>query len=121
VLCTPIRKNCQKPKPQRFSVGNAASCCFTRLETRNWNSYQLCGNGPRRHVMEDFREALREVTGAKHVLFAPSCRMRLQQILMMLPNEEVVDAVHVSRGSGASAELAENDLVYRRRQSQTIV
>ena len=41
-------------------------------------------------ALEELRSKIRELTGAKHVIFAPSCRCALAQVLSALPQSEVV-------------------------------
>jgi dTDP-4-amino-4,6-dideoxygalactose transaminase len=92
--------------------GRRRVVAFNRLETRNWELLAALRHGHGRHVMEDLRDALREVTGAKHVLFAPSCRSAIAQILMMLPNEEVVMPAYTCSVLRPAAELAGKRIVY---------
>src|SRR5258705_1816150 len=93
--------------------GRRRVVAFNRLETRNWELLAALRHGHGRHVMEDLRDALREVTGAKHVVFAPSCRSAIAQILMMLPNEEVVMPAYRVPCSGRPRSWRENESVTR--------
>jgi dTDP-4-amino-4,6-dideoxygalactose transaminase len=53
---------------------------FIRELPRSWDNSAL----------EELRNDLKKLTGAKHVIFAPSCRSALAQVLSVLPQSEVV-------------------------------
>src|SRR5215469_11373107 len=78
----------------RLSPGNpyrrTAVDAPNRLETSNLELIWELRRAWSKSVVEELRSELKRITGAKHVLFAPSARCALAQILSVLPGREVV-------------------------------
>ncbi len=83
-----------------------------RLETTNRELlcalYASRGGEPR----EALREALRRITGRRHVFLAPSGRAAIAQILSMLPHREVVMPAYTCPAVKMAAEVAGKRIIY---------
>lgn len=83
-----------------------------RLETTNrellLGLYKSRGGEPR----EALREALRRITGRRHVFLAPSGRAAIAQILSVLPHHEVVMPAYTCPVVKTAAEVAGKRILY---------
>lgn len=61
-----------------------------RLETSNFELLWDLRHSWSKSSLEQLRNELKSLTGAKHIIFAPSARCALAQILSVLPQREVV-------------------------------
>lgn len=61
-----------------------------RLETPNMDFIAGFGNILQGNSLETLRDALKAMTGKRHIFFAPSCRCAIAKILSLLPHKEVV-------------------------------
>ena len=83
-----------------------------RLETRTWDLLSsLMDLGPE-DALEALREALRSLTGKRHVLFAPSCRSAIAQVLSFLPQQEVVMPAFTCPVVKTAVEVAGKRIVF---------
>lgn len=85
---------------------------FNRLETSNWELLANLSCARRPEVIDDLRDAIRQVTGREHVFFAPSGRSAIAQILAMLPQQEVVLPAYTCAVLRPAAEFAGKRIVY---------
>lgn len=76
------------------SPGNPYSrttvCPPNRLETSNLEMIWRLRRSWSKNAIEELRAELKKLTRAKHVIFAPSARCALAQVLSLLPEREVV-------------------------------
>lgn len=83
-----------------------------RLETSNfeliWDLRKLWSKSS----SEELRNALKSLTGAKHVIFAPSARCALAQILSVLPQGEVVMPAYTCPVVKTAVEFAGKRICY---------
>lgn len=83
-----------------------------RLETRNWDLLsglpKLFDGDP----LSDLADFLRRLTGRRHILFAPSCRAAIAQILSLLPHQEVVMPAFTCPDVKTAVQIAGKRIIY---------
>ncbi len=85
---------------------------LNRLETGNWEllaSLRKLGNSS---ALEELRDRFRDLTGRRHIFFAPSCRAAMAQVLALLPQEEVVMPAYTCAVVRLAAQIAGKRILY---------
>lgn len=85
---------------------------LNRLETENRELLLALYTSRRGEPLEALREALRCITGRRHVFLAPSGRAAIAQILSMLPHQEVVMPAYTCPVVKTAAEVAGKRIIY---------
>jgi dTDP-4-amino-4,6-dideoxygalactose transaminase len=83
-----------------------------RLDTGNSEILAALWHARDTHILEVLRDALREMTGAKQVLFAPSARCAIAQVLSLLPQHEVVMPAYTCPVVKEGVSVAGKRIVY---------
>lgn len=83
-----------------------------RLETSNLELIWELRRAWSKSIVEELRSELKRITGAKHVLFAPSARCALAQILSVLPEREVVMPAYTCPVVKTAVEFAGKRICY---------
>lgn len=83
-----------------------------RLETSNFELIWELRRAWSTTTLEELRSELKRITGAKHVIFAPSARCALAQILSVLPEREVVMPAYTCPVVKTAVEFAGKKVCY---------
>lgn len=83
-----------------------------RLETSNFELLRELRHCWSKSSLEKLRSELRSLTGAKHVIFAPSARCALAQILSVLPQREVVMPAYTCPVVKTAVKFARKKICY---------
>lgn len=85
---------------------------LNRLENSFWDMVLALPSMASRKSLSSLAGHLRELTGAKHILFAPSCRAAIAKILSALPQQEVVVPAYTCPVVKTAIQVAGKRLVY---------
>lgn len=85
---------------------------LNRLETGNRDLLLALYTSRKGKPLEVLREALRLITGRKHVFLAPSGRGAIAHILSVLPHQEVVMPAYTCPVVKTAAEIAGKHIIY---------
>ncbi len=100
----------------RLSLGNSYRRTTVnppnRLETSNFELIWELRRAWSTTTLEELRSELKRITGAKHVIFAPSARCALAQILSVLPQREVVMPAYTCPVVKTAVEFAGKKVCY---------
>jgi dTDP-4-amino-4,6-dideoxygalactose transaminase len=83
-----------------------------RLETSIWDLLAALGATQKQATLGRLRERISQLTGRKHIYFAPSCRSAIAQILRLLPNQEVVMPAYTCPVVKTAVQLAGKRIIY---------
>jgi dTDP-4-amino-4,6-dideoxygalactose transaminase len=83
-----------------------------RLETHTWDLIAALAGSRDSGALEVLREQLRELTGRRHIFFAPSGRCAIAQVLSALPQKEVVIPAFTCPVVKKAAEVAGKRIIY---------
>lgn len=83
-----------------------------RLETSNWELLCSLASGSNSTALEALRSRLRILTGRQHIIFAPSCRSAIAQVLSLLPQREVVMPAYTCPVVKTAVEVAGKRIVF---------
>lgn len=89
-----------------------SATALNRLETGNLELLMELARPRRGSSIDVLRSQLREMTGRRHILFAPSARCALAQVLSILPHNEVVLPAWTCPVVQKAAHLAGKDITY---------
>lgn len=85
---------------------------LNRMEVRNRDLLGALPSLFRSDSMEVLRDALRDLTGRQNIVFAPSGRCAIAQILSLLPHEEVVMPAFTCDVVKSAVEVAGKRIIY---------
>lgn len=85
---------------------------LNRLETSNWDLLASLPGLGKFHAIEVLREKLSAMTGREHVFLAPSCRAAIAQLLLLLPQQEVVMPAYTCAVVKLAAQAAKKTIIY---------
>src|ERR1017187_2112998 len=85
---------------------------FNRLETRNWDLVAALAWGQYRDPLVALRDALQSLTGRQLIVFAPSGRCAIAQVLSLLPQREIVMPAFTCWAVKTAAKIAGKHIVY---------
>lgn len=78
-----------------------------RLDTSNFELLWELRRAWSRGVLDELRDEIHKITGARHIIFSPSGRAAIAQVLKALPNSEVVMPAYTCPVVKGAAEFTE--------------
>ncbi len=94
-----------------LKIGPGVSA-FNRLETRNWEILATLPALGSETALDSLRDRLRQLTGRRHIFFAPSGRAAIAQVLSLLPQREAVMPAYTCGFVKLSAQVAGKSILY---------
>jgi dTDP-4-amino-4,6-dideoxygalactose transaminase len=85
---------------------------LNRLENSNWDFLASLPGLRDQTALHTLRDKFRELTGRNHIIFAPSCRSAIAQILYLLPQQEVVMPAYSCMVVKLAAQAARKTIIY---------
>lgn len=99
-------------EPRNSPSRNEATVAFNALESSNWDLLAALGWPFHSDPLEALRNSLRQLTGRQHVFLTPSGRSAIVQVLLSLPQREVVMPAWICNDVRRAAELAGKRVIY---------
>jgi dTDP-4-amino-4,6-dideoxygalactose transaminase len=85
---------------------------FNRLETSFWHFFAALPHSRGGQAFRELRDAFCQVTGCADVIFTPSCRSAIAQILTLLPHRDVLLPAYTCPVVKTAVELAGKRIVW---------
>ncbi|MGD1154822.1 MAG: DegT/DnrJ/EryC1/StrS family aminotransferase [Terriglobia bacterium] len=108
-ICSEVSERSRRPA---FWKADDARVPSHRLEARTWDLVVALAWAAHPDPLSRLRDALKAQTERQHILFAPSGRCAIAQILSFLPQQEVVMPAHLCHEVKKAAEVAGKRIIY---------